>query len=300
MNQADIDLESLRPTAKARVYDLVHQAGIDVTDWANYKKPEAPAANPKYCYEWAFTQEADQLVILNLWFKDIKADAKRVFCRFNIRALANEIERAADDRWSNKSTKPVWAKRARKMDSAIQLAVRKKWPIRVVVCEGEIGNLKSNDDESKVQFRKLDDQSWTVTSYDIEDGETEITRGVATAAVVDQFDAPQLLERPVQSKTVQGKVFSRDPGVRKAVLDRSRGHCEYCGEKGFVTISGQIYLETHHIIPLSEDGADSTSNVIALCANDHKKAHFSNKREEMGGEMQSKIASIMSSLSTKA
>lgn len=299
MSQVDSDLESLRPTAKARVYDLVRQAGIDVSDWANYKKPDVPAANPKYCYEWAFTQEQDQLVILNLWFKDIKADENRVFCRFNIRALANEIERAADDRWANKSTKPVWAKRARKMDSAIQLAVRKKWPIRVVVCEGEIGNLKSNEDESKVQFRKLDDEPWTVTSYNIEDGETEITRGVATAAVVDQFEASETLERPVQSKTVQGKVFSRDPGVRKAVLERSRGYCEYCGERGFVTISGQIYLETHHIVPLSEDGADSTSNVIALCANDHKKAHFSQQRGEMGNEMKSKIALALRGFASK-
>jgi 5-methylcytosine-specific restriction enzyme A len=297
LSQAEIDLESLRPTAKARVYDLVHQAGIDVTDWSNYKKPEVPAANPKYCYEWAFTQEQDQLVILNLWFKDIRAEGNRVFCRFNIRALANEIERAADDRWANRTTKPVWAKRARKMDSAIQLAVRKKWPIRVVVCEGEIGNLKTNEDESKVQFRKLDDEPWTVTSYNIEDGETEITRGIAeeVATVVDQFDAVKLIEKPVHSKTVQGKIFSRDPGVRKAVLDRSQGHCEYCGEKGFVTISGQIYLETHHIVPLSEDGVDSTSNVIALCANDHKKAHFSEEKEKMGNEMKLKVASMMGS-----
>ena len=289
MSQADIDLEFLRPADRARVYDIVRQAGIDVTDWANYKRPEAPAANPKYCYEWAFTQEEKQLVVLNLWFKDIKSDAGRVYCRFNIRALENEVKRVTGDRKSTKNTKTVWAKRARKMDDAINLAAQKKWPIRVVICEGEIGNLKSNDDESRVKFRRLDEQPWSVTSYNTEDGQTEITRGLLETSVVDQFDIPRFIERPVESKLVQGKVFSRDPGVRKAVLDRSRGKCEYCGEKGFVTISGQIYLETHHIVPLSEDGPDNTSNVIALCANDHKKAHFSQHKEMMRVEMLSKI-----------
>jgi 5-methylcytosine-specific restriction protein A len=33
-------------------------------------------------------------------------------------------------------------------------------------------------------------------------------------------------------------------------------------------------LETHHIIPLSEEGEDIEENVIALCPNDHRRAHF--------------------------
>ncbi|WP_407646473.1 HNH endonuclease [Henriciella aquimarina] len=38
--------------------------------------------------------------------------------------------------------------------------------------------------------------------------------------------------------------------------------------------SGALYLETHHIQPLAEGGADTLTNVIALCPNDHRKAHY--------------------------
>lgn len=38
---------------------------------------------------------------------------------------------------------------------------------------------------------------------------------------------------------------------------------------------GAVYLETHHIVPLSEGGADSLMNVVALCPNDHRRAHYS-------------------------
>ena len=40
-----------------------------------------------------------------------------------------------------------------------------------------------------------------------------------------------------------------------------------------MTTSEQIYLETHHIVPLSEDGSDIVQNVAALCANHHREAH---------------------------
>ncbi len=42
--------------------------------------------------------------------------------------------------------------------------------------------------------------------------------------------------------------------------------------------SGSLYLETHHVIPLGEGGPDDDANVVALCANDHRRAHFSEER----------------------
>ena len=43
--------------------------------------------------------------------------------------------------------------------------------------------------------------------------------------------------------------------------------------------SGALYLETHHVIPLGEGGADDDGNVVALCANDHRRAHFAENSE---------------------
>lgn len=42
---------------------------------------------------------------------------------------------------------------------------------------------------------------------------------------------------------------------------------------GFFRADGSLFLETHHVIPLSEGGKDSTSNVVALCPNHHREAH---------------------------
>ncbi|MFT2675409.1 HNH endonuclease, partial [Escherichia coli] len=56
------------------------------------------------------------------------------------------------------------------------------------------------------------------------------------------------------------------------------GRCELCGVAGFATEAG-IYLETHHVIPLAENGPDHPSNVVALCANDHRRAHFAAERQ---------------------
>lgn len=57
--------------------------------------------------------------------------------------------------------------------------------------------------------------------------------------------------------------------------------------------SGKIYLETHHIIPLHENGEDSSGNVIALCPNHHREAHYGEKGDEMRNEMLRKIATVM-------
>jgi len=40
-------LSSLKPGKRLRVYDLVREAGLDVSDWSSYKLPESPAKNPK-------------------------------------------------------------------------------------------------------------------------------------------------------------------------------------------------------------------------------------------------------------
>jgi predicted HNH restriction endonuclease len=48
---------------------------------------------------------------------------------------------------------------------------------------------------------------------------------------------------------------------------------------GFRMANGAIYLETHHVIPLSEKGLDVVWNVVAVCPNDHRIAHYGVERE---------------------
>jgi hypothetical protein len=85
---------------------------------------------------------------------------------------------------------------------------------------------------------------------------------------------------PEYRKRMAGAYF-RDQKVRLAVLDRAAGCYEHCGQPGFQSLSGKPFLETHHIISLSEQGRDKQSNVIALCPNDHRRAHFGSDWKEL-------------------
>ncbi|MBW3469037.1 HNH endonuclease [Arthrospiribacter ruber] len=82
----------------------------------------------------------------------------------------------------------------------------------------------------------------------------------------------------------KGFLFKRDQKVRKYVLNRAKGKCEYCGELGFELKSGENYLETHHIISLASQGSDTITNVIALCPNHHRQAHFGSNAETLEKE----------------
>lgn len=75
-----------------------------------------------------------------------------------------------------------------------------------------------------------------------------------------------------------GKRYGRDPRVRSEVERRANGRCEHCGDRGFLRADGSFYVETHHVIALANDGADRMSNVIGLCANHHRQAHFGEDR----------------------
>lgn len=106
---------------------------------------------------------------------------------------------------------------------------------------------------------------------------------------MDQFDPGGPLAAEVERKKVEGTAYSRNPEVRRRVLARALGLCEWCEQRGFATQDGRIYLETHHIAPLSEGGADSELNVAALCPNHHREAHYGSDRERFKERLLEKI-----------
>jgi 5-methylcytosine-specific restriction protein A len=70
--------------------------------------------------------------------------------------------------------------------------------------------------------------------------------------------------------------FVRDPDVIAEALFRAKGQCEECKKDApFIRKSdGRPYLEVHHKIPLANGGKDTIDNVVAVCPNCHRKAHF--------------------------
>jgi 5-methylcytosine-specific restriction endonuclease McrA len=75
---------------------------------------------------------------------------------------------------------------------------------------------------------------------------------------------------------VTNYVYERNPDVVAEALWRAKGKCEECGRPSpFLRRNdGSPYLEVHHIKPLSEAGEDTITNVLAMCPNCHRKAHF--------------------------
>ncbi len=80
---------------------------------------------------------------------------------------------------------------------------------------------------------------------------------------------------------VEGLIVKRDPKVRRYVIEQAEGKCEFCGKQGFQMDSGRRYLEAHHVITLSNQGADTVENVIALCPEHHREAHYGVNAEEL-------------------
>lgn len=83
-------------------------------------------------------------------------------------------------------------------------------------------------------------------------------------------------DKPTYRKTA-GKTYIRDPYVAELAKRKSHGICQLCGKPApFKDKDGKPYLESHHIIWLSDGGEDSIANTIALCPNCHRKMHVIN------------------------
>ena len=183
---------------------------------------------------------------------------------------------------------------------------------------------------SSVALRKLDGESWYVHRYEGSSGDALLVRAVrrpastvltgatttgvpemhpaldtapesspvaaanpATALLeepqpvfVDQFSEPEAAAQREATVLIR----ERSAAVRQVVLRRAKGICELCGQRGFVTASGSIYLETHHVISLADDGPDHDSNVVAICPQDHRRAHFAVDRDDIGARLSAVLA----------
>lgn len=270
-------LDKLLPQNRQRVMDLVASAGIDVSDWANFKGGKKSAAsNPKYCYEWSFVQQGGP-VVLNIWHAHLKESHGLVSVTYN--------HRKYDPRMAKIS---VWASRSKKFDLAIQDAIKHRYSIRMIINEGT--RRKPNEAKaSHVDFRFLDTLPWSVQSYNWQTGECTLVRGEDKEHFIDQFSLTEEQDSPTERKDISGTTFVRNPAHRLFALNRAKGTCEYCGNSGFKMENGKLFLETHHVIPLSEGGSDSRNNVTALCPNHHREAHHGVQAKVIQKKLLSKL-----------
>jgi hypothetical protein len=82
-------------------------------------------------------------------------------------------------------------------------------------------------------------------------------------------------------REIIARVVIRDDEVRRRVIKRANGLCEYGAVQApdeqcrtFIKRkNNEPYLEAHHVLRLADGGKDEVTNVIALCANHHREAH---------------------------
>jgi 5-methylcytosine-specific restriction enzyme A len=271
-------LSKLKPSRKELVFDLAEEAGLDMTDWVNSSNdPRGPKANPKYCYEWTFV-ERGKLIILNLWHSKMLVEDDRIIERGNFRADA-EFHRTV-------TRKSTWTRRAQRIDDSLKTALRDNLPVRVIINDGKMRKRETPDAEaSRVIARELDSVPWTIVDYNWETGAHVLARGIFAKNYVDQFDMDQATKSLPERHEVTISSFVRNPAIRRRVLQRSRGCCEFCGKAGFQMENGALYLETHHIVSLADGGSDEVENVVALCADDHRRAHYAKDRTEIAEKL---------------
>jgi 5-methylcytosine-specific restriction protein A len=85
--------------------------------------------------------------------------------------------------------------------------------------------------------------------------------------------------------TSSSERYQRDPEVVAWAAKEAKGVCQVCGSPApFLRENGQPYLEVHHILPLSQGGADMVENAIACCPNCHSAFHHSENKDGLRDE----------------
>ena len=86
----------------------------------------------------------------------------------------------------------------------------------------------------------------------------------------------------VTSKEVKTIYRERNPLVAEYTKKRSKGICDLCGKEApFKDKNGNPYLESHHVITLSEGGPDAIYNTVSICPNCHRKIHVLKRKEDI-------------------
>lgn len=278
-----VGLLELEPKKKGLIFDLAEQAGMDMSDWVQSASDQAKVKeNPKYCYEWAFEQK-NGCIMLNIWHADIQDREGTLVWAGNQKKEYLQLSSAKET---------IKATRAKKMDAAIKSAYEGDIPVKIVLLKAKMKARSKTPigPYDNVGFRELDSESWRVRSYNKLSGDFELARGIVGARFLDQFSVTTDDVPPATKIQVTSSAFQRSAHVRTRALRRANGRCEFCNIEGFRTVTGSVYLETHHVTPLSEGGADSLNNVIVLCSEHHRRAHFGEERDHLKNEFRRVVA----------
>lgn len=96
------------------------------------------------------------------------------------------------------------------------------------------------------------------------------------------------LEFVAKSASVKEKkevAYYRSQALKFYVVGRSKGICEGCGDKAPFKTKNGPFLECHHVHRLADGGPDHPENVVALCPNCHRRAHYAQDAEKFNDRL---------------
>ena len=106
----------------------------------------------------------------------------------------------------------------------------------------------------------------------------DISAEALETANIDELRRVALLKSTKSASARNSKRLyrARSQAIHLYVLRRADGACETCrAEAPFSRVDGSPYLEPHHVRRLADHGPDHPANVIGLCPNCHRRAHYS-------------------------
>lgn len=115
-------------------------------------------------------------------------------------------------------------------------------------------------------------------------------------SIYERISASITVDTIEQIRNLENKYSNALPEVKETVSKRiERGPiaekikglsgykcqiCDFIGESpySFLKANGEYYIETHHVIPVAEEGAGvlGLSNLMTVCANHHRQLHYGN------------------------
>ena len=268
-------IEDLQPTKRLLVMNLLEEAGVDVSAWAEGKGGARKAAsNPKYCYNWSFEQPGE-IVVLCLWHSGLATERGNVVYRMSPKHCG-AISRPPGLK--------NWNPRAGEINRLIQLAYTEQLPIKVIFVHG---HQAGSGERTAVDSRLLDTLPWAVTEYDFATGKCLMVRGaLPTAPAAKTADIEKswfegwklpafVFHRRREGLARRGKI--RDVISRTGKLVCEVPKCGFDFEESYGKL-GKGYAQVHHLEPLSkspkEGKVTKLSDLAIVCANCHVMIHI--------------------------
>ena len=124
----------------------------------------------------------------------------------------------------------------------------------------------------------IPDNHWSLVGGDEEELQTIAESEAKSLSDSELYEKAkqQSSIKPIERATTTW-TYTRNIYIVEASKRRAKGICQLCEKPApFNDKNGNPYLECHHIIWLSEGGADDLQNTAALCPNCHKKMHIVN------------------------